>query len=163
MKGSIKQSKKLLMEFSDISDEELKVLTQKTIYDYEKSKKMEQMILDIIYDLGYSKILPINHELENKYKKITQLAQLRKIKLSKNIEMNITTEDLINELHEISNRETKWIEEHSYLYDCYYDGLENDNIDVDKKKASLEVINEVSNFYQKVILEITPKQKAKVR
>lgn len=163
MEGSIKQDLKLLMEFSNISDEKLKIIAQKTIHDYEKSKKIEKMILEIIYDLGYSKKLPTNHDLDNRYKKITRLVELKGLKTSHDLDIHITNEDIINELYEMSNRETKWIEDHSYLYDGYYDGLEASYTSYELKKGSLEAINEVSNFYQKIILEITPKTKVKSR
>ena len=104
---------KLLMEFSNVSDEVLKVELNKIIHEYRKSKKIEEIILEIIYDLGYSKKLPINHELDNRFKKITKVSELRKIDQPKKMgKIIITKEDIINALYEIKEREAKWVDEH---------------------------------------------------
>ena len=146
---------KLLMEFSNVSDEVLKVELNKIIHEYRKSKKIEEMILEIIYDLGYSKKLPINHELDNRFKKITKVSELRKIDQP----IIITKEDIIKALYEIKEREAKWIDEHSYLYDVYYDGLESTYTDHKSKKASTEVKEEINAFYDMVINSLEPSKK----
>ena len=89
------------MEFSNVSDEVLKVELNKIIHEYRKSKKIEEIILEIIYDLGYSKKLPINHELDNRFKKITKVSELRKIDQPKKMgKIIITKEDIIKALYE---------------------------------------------------------------
>lgn len=151
---------KLLMEFSNVSDEVLKVELNKIIHEYSKSKKIEKIILEIIYDLGYSKKLPINHELDNRFKKITKVSELRKIDQPKKMgKIIITKEDIIKALYEIKEREAKWIDEHSYLYDVYYDGLENEYTDYKSKKVSTEVKEEINAFYDMVINSLEPSKK----
>lgn len=155
---------KLLHELSDISDEELQVLLNKTIYDYRKNKKMQLIISDIIYDLGYYKRLPINYELENKYKIITKIAGLRSIIPTKKIEkIIITREDVIKELHEMSEREVKWVDDHSYLYDVYFDGLEDNYNDTKTKKLSIDKMTEIKEFYQEIISSVTEESRPKIR
>ena len=159
-----KINNKLIENFSDISDVELTAVYKKTIHDYKKYKVIEKLVLEIIYDLGYSKKLPINHELENRYKAITKVAEARKLILPRKLgKVVIKKADVISQIEEMKELETKWIEEHSYLYDGFYDGLEYDHLNSETKKNSLDRIEEIQELYSKVITIIDPEKKVKTK
>ena len=155
---------KLLKAFSDISDVELITIYKKTIHDYQKYKLIEKLILEIINNMGEVREIPINYELENRYRKMNQLAIARKIAIpTKKDKIVIKKIDIINQIKETLKRETANIEANSYLYDGYYDGLENDHLNPETKKNSLDLISETEELYSKVLEVVEPTTKTKTK
>ena len=133
------------------TDEELLKAFENTLYEYHKSLKISEIITEIIHDLGYSKQLSKDKKLETRFKILSHLAEKRNIPISNKLTpVVVNTSDIIKELNNMLLRDITWIENHSYLYDTRYNGID------ESKKGSIKQIMEIKDFYKKVITSVEP-------
>lgn len=164
MSKTIERSKRLLQEYAQLSDEELISVLSSTVIEVSKNNQVESIIREMLMGYGYAVEFSADHILISRYNNLLEVAKLRGITVSEECpHIEITMQDIIDGLEAIKERDTKWVEEHSYLYDAYYDGLEQDDTDVKTKKTSTEKIAEIEAFYQNIINDLKSNPNRKVR
>lgn len=158
-----KYKKSVLKSYSVYSDEHIREMAIKSLNNYVKLEKIEQLVSFILDDYGlFLYADSISEKEKYEHERLMLCCQLRGIVVSNiSTDVEVTDEDIIKLIEKNRCIELEAVDRYSYRYDACYD--EGKKIPEDSYFISDEKKEEINQIYDIIIGNIREDRKRKVK